>query len=127
MEYLEVGDEVFDQDGKPTKVVATTDPMTDRQCYEVELSDGSRFVADAQHQWVTFTKTERVRRKAGRQAEPTSKTTQELAATAARGQEWNHHIPLGRARRLRRARPTFRSTPTCSVSGSATEPPARPR
>ena len=94
MEYLEVGDEVFDQDGNPTQVVATTDPMTDRQCYEIELSDGSRFVADAQHQWVTFTKSERVRRKGGRQPEPTSKTTEELAATLRAGKEWNHHIPL---------------------------------
>jgi deoxycytidine triphosphate deaminase len=94
MEHLEVGDEVFDQDGRPTQVVATTEAMTDRECYEVELSDGSRFVADAQHQWVTFTKAERVRRKAGRQVGPTIKTTEQLAATLRQGDEWNHHIPM---------------------------------
>jgi deoxycytidine triphosphate deaminase len=93
MQYLEVGDEVFDADGRPTAVVAATDVLTDRECYEVVLSDGSRFVADAQHQWVTVTKAERSRRPAGA-AEPVSRTTVELAATLRVGGEWNHHIPL---------------------------------
>jgi len=94
MEYLEVGDEVFDQGGRATTVIAATEPMTNRECYEVELSDGSRFVADAQHQWITFTKAERVRRKSGALVEPTVKTTEELAATVRAGREWNHHVPI---------------------------------
>ena len=89
MEHLEVGDEVFDEQGRPTRVVATTDPMTDRQCYQVLLSDGSRFIADAQHLWVTRTKAER-----GRGLPGTSRTTQQLAATVRAGQEWNHHVAL---------------------------------
>jgi deoxycytidine triphosphate deaminase len=94
MEYLEVGDEVFDKDGRPTQVVACTEPMPNRECYEVELSDGSRFVADAQHQWITFTKQERVRRRVGAVVEPTVRTTVELAATLRAGREWNHHVPM---------------------------------
>jgi deoxycytidine triphosphate deaminase len=93
MRYLEPGDEVFDADGRPTQVVAATDEMNDRPCYEVVLSDGSRFVADAQHQWVTFTKGERVRRRAGVSA-PTSRTTEEIARTLRVGREWNHHVPV---------------------------------
>ncbi len=94
MEYLEVGDEVFDMHGQPTKVVATTDVMTDRACYEVELSDGSRIVADAQHQWVTLTRAERRLRSRGGPLEPSIRTTEELAASLRVGNEWNHHIPL---------------------------------
>ncbi|CAN5191813.1 hypothetical protein BH24ACT10_BH24ACT10_04960 [soil metagenome] len=89
MEHLEAGDEVFDEQGRPTRVVATTDPMTDRQCYEVLLSDGSRFVADAQHLWVTRTKGERSRGLPG-----AARTTEALAASVRAGREWNHHIDL---------------------------------
>jgi deoxycytidine triphosphate deaminase len=89
MEHLEPGDEVFDETGAPTTVVAATDVMTDRPCYEVLLSDGSRFVADASHLWVTRTKAERVKGVPGR-----SRTTEELARTLRTGREWNHHIDL---------------------------------
>jgi deoxycytidine triphosphate deaminase len=89
MEHLEVGDEVFDEHGRPTAVVATTEAMTDRRCYEVLLSDGSRFVADAQHLWVTRSKAERVRGAGGR-----TRTTEQLAATLRAGREWNHHVAL---------------------------------
>jgi deoxycytidine triphosphate deaminase len=89
MEHLEVGDEVFDENGNPTAVVAATDVMRDRPCYEVLLSDGSRFVADAAHLWVTRTKGERVRGLSG-----SARTTEQLAATLRIGREWNHHIAL---------------------------------
>jgi deoxycytidine triphosphate deaminase len=87
MEHLEVGDEVFDETGAATTVVAATEEMTDRPCYEVLLSDGSRFVADAKHLWVTRSKSERVRGLSGQ-----SRTTEQLAATLRAGREWNHHI-----------------------------------
>ena len=45
--------------GRPTRVVAATDVMTDRPCYEVTFSDGSTIVADAQHQWLTETRAAR--------------------------------------------------------------------
>nr|WP_179617246.1 replicative DNA helicase [Nocardioides marinisabuli] len=48
-----VGDLLYDAQGRPTRVVAATDVMTGRPCYEVEFSDGSRIVADAEHQWLT--------------------------------------------------------------------------
>ncbi|OBI81281.1 replicative DNA helicase [Mycobacterium sp. 1245805.9] len=48
-----VGDELLDADGRPTRVVAATEVMLGRPCYEVEFSDGTVIVADAAHQWPT--------------------------------------------------------------------------
>ena len=48
-----VGDRLLDADGCPTKVVAATDVMQGRPCYEIEFSDGTVIVADEQHQWPT--------------------------------------------------------------------------
>ncbi|CAN5363832.1 replicative DNA helicase [soil metagenome] len=48
-----VGDQLLDADGLPTFVVAATEVMTGRPCYEVEFSDGTVIVADADHQWLT--------------------------------------------------------------------------
>ncbi|OBA72025.1 replicative DNA helicase [Mycobacterium sp. 1554424.7] len=48
-----VGDELLDADGRPTRVVAATEVMLGRPCYEVEFSDGTVIVADASHQWPT--------------------------------------------------------------------------
>ena len=48
-----VGDLLIGADGQPTLVVAATDVLLGRPCYEIEFSDGTRIVADAQHQWPT--------------------------------------------------------------------------
>ena len=53
MGEVRVGDRLFDAQGRPTTVVAATDVMRDRPCYEVTFSDGSVIVADAEHLWVT--------------------------------------------------------------------------
>src|SRR4051794_4359681 len=55
MGEIRVGDSVLGSDGRPTTVVAATEAMTDRPCYEVHFSDGSVIIADAQHQWLTET------------------------------------------------------------------------
>ncbi len=68
-----VGDELFGADGKPTRVVAATDVMPHRPCYEVEFSDGSVIVADGQHQWVTM----------DRGAASRVMTTEEIAAVVS--------------------------------------------
>ena len=71
MGEVAVGDLLLGADGRPTRVVAATDVMRGRPCFEVELSDGSVVVADAEHQWCTTTA-------AGATA---VRTTSELAAT----------------------------------------------
>jgi replicative DNA helicase len=54
-----VGDWLLGADGKPTRVVAATEVMLGRPCYEVEFSDGTVIVADAEHQWLTETRASR--------------------------------------------------------------------
>ncbi|KOX35366.1 DNA helicase [Saccharothrix sp. NRRL B-16348] len=73
MGQVAVGDLLIGADGRPTTVVAATDVMHGRPCYEVEFSDGSVVVADAEHQWLTETRGSR-------------RSAQEAAARPGRGQ-----------------------------------------
>ncbi|GEE00743.1 hypothetical protein nbrc107696_11890 [Gordonia spumicola] len=52
MGRVAVGDRLLGADGRPTRVVAATEVMTQRPCFEVEFNDGGSLVADQQHQWV---------------------------------------------------------------------------
>ncbi|MFE9321608.1 replicative DNA helicase [Nocardia sp. NPDC052278] len=54
MGEVRVGDELLDTTGRPTRVVAATEVLAERPCYEVEFSDGTVIVADEQHQWLTI-------------------------------------------------------------------------
>jgi replicative DNA helicase len=56
MAEVAVGDQLIGADGRPTTVVAATEVLHGRPCYEVEFSDGTVIVADAQHQWLTETR-----------------------------------------------------------------------
>jgi len=62
MGEVQVGDLLLGADGRPTRVVAATEVMLGRPCYEVEFSDGEVIVADAQHLWRTTTRAGRRRR-----------------------------------------------------------------
>ncbi|WZH51628.1 MAG: replicative DNA helicase [Nocardioides alkalitolerans] len=98
-----VGDELVDAHGRATRVVAATEVMVDRPCYEVVFSDGTTIVADAEHQWLTETRAarksawaaannyNRTRNHTIRQAVV---TTEEIAATVRVGAERraNHAI-----------------------------------
>ena len=55
MGEVQPGDEVFDETGEPCTVTAATPVMFGRPCYEVEFSDGTVIVADAEHLWRTST------------------------------------------------------------------------
>lgn len=59
MGEVQVGDLLYDAEGRPTRVVAATEVLHDRPCYEVKFSDGSAIVADGQHQWLTETRAAR--------------------------------------------------------------------
>ncbi|MDT4985846.1 MAG: replicative helicase, partial [Pseudonocardiales bacterium] len=59
MGAVQVGDFLLGADGKPTCVVAATDVMHGRPCFEVEFSDGTVITADAEHQWRTSTRASR--------------------------------------------------------------------
>ena len=90
MGEVAVGDQLIDAEGRATTVVAATEVMTERPCYEVEFSDGSVIVADAQHQWLTDTRASRKSFQAARDGRNGTKnqrtfaevrTTEEIAAT----------------------------------------------
>ncbi|HTW02861.1 MAG TPA: replicative DNA helicase [Streptosporangiaceae bacterium] len=68
------GDHLIGADGRPTRVLAATEIMTGRPCYEVTFSTGEVIVADARHQWLTHR---------GTAAEVL--TTEQIAARAGAG------------------------------------------
>lgn len=76
MGEVAVGDRLIGDDGRPTRVVAATDVMVGRPCYEVEFSDGTVIVADAEHQWRTDTQASR-----RSSQEAAVRTTEGIAAT----------------------------------------------
>jgi replicative DNA helicase len=59
MGALRVGDQVFDEQGRPCTVVFATPVMHGRECFEVVFSDGEVIVADAEHQWITWDRSTR--------------------------------------------------------------------
>ncbi|GAB3287032.1 replicative DNA helicase [Parasphingorhabdus pacifica] len=79
MGEVSVGDRLFAADGTPTEVVSATEVMAGRPCYEVEFSDGTVIVADAEHQWSL--------------ADGSIETTERLAAIGGR-QSVVRHRPL---------------------------------
>jgi replicative DNA helicase len=68
MGQVQPGDVLLGADGRPTRVLAATDVMHGRPCYEVEFSDGTVIVADAEHQWRTTTRASRRQRSENRTA-----------------------------------------------------------
>jgi hypothetical protein len=58
---VSVGDTLFDDNGQPCRVTATSPVMLDHRCYRVRFSDGSKIVADAEHRWQTLTASDRDR------------------------------------------------------------------
>jgi replicative DNA helicase len=52
MGSVDVGDKLLGAYGDPVAVVAATEIMHGRPCYEVEFSDGCVIVADGAHQWM---------------------------------------------------------------------------
>jgi deoxycytidine triphosphate deaminase len=85
---LEPGDRVFDARGHPTPVVAVSEVLHGRACRAVDFSDGTTIVADVDHQWQSWTKSDRRRR--GR---PRIVTTGEIERTLEYSPtEYNHHV-----------------------------------
>ena len=110
MGEVQVGDQLVGADGHPTTIVAATEVLAGRPCFEVEFSDGEIIVADAEHQWLSWDAraraahdrargssqgwTERYRWSVGDGGGgPVCRTTVELAASLYAGSELNHAIP----------------------------------
>jgi replicative DNA helicase len=88
MGAIEAGDQVLGADGKPTTVTNAWAIRHGRPCFEVEFSDGSVIVADAEHQWLTETAAARASdrglqaRDATRGRSPLSRDQRHLCTTA---------------------------------------------
>jgi replicative DNA helicase len=92
MGVVAVGDHLLDRSGHPTRVLAATEVMTGRPCYEVHFSDGTTVVADAAHQWLTDTRASR----RSPHIPAAVRTTEEIAATLhtqTADQRVNHSVP----------------------------------
>ena len=104
-----VGDALLGADGRPTRVVAATEVMLGRPCYEVEFSDGTVIVADAAHQWLTETRASRKSAQAAavgynryknQRTFAAVRTTREIAETlrcATQDRRLNHSVVNARA------------------------------
>jgi hypothetical protein len=51
MGEVQIGDLLFDEDGWPCRVIATTEIACGRTCYRVTFSDGESLVCDQNHLW----------------------------------------------------------------------------
>ncbi len=92
MGELEPREAVLDERGRPCRVTFATPVMLDRRCYEVVFDDGSRIVADADHQWLASDF--RVR---GSHGEPRVVTTEQMlreGVRAGRRRRPTWRIPL---------------------------------
>jgi replicative DNA helicase len=54
MGTLAVGDEVYDDQGRPCDVLYTSPVYVDHDCYRVRFDDGTEIVADAGHRWLAY-------------------------------------------------------------------------
>lgn len=91
MGEVAVGDQLLDADGMPTRVLAATDVMSGRPCYEIEFCDGAVITADEQHQWLTTARTDELSRRV--------RTTGDIVHTLRAGDgDLNHVVPeIGRS------------------------------
>ena len=90
------GDLLIGADGKPVRVLAATEVLHGRSCYQVGFSDGEVIVADGQHQWSTWSRPARGRLR----VRPEVVTTEQIAASlrvARGGRRSSHAVPLAGA------------------------------
>lgn len=100
---LKVGDKVFGDDGLPANVVALSEIWENRPCYEVVFSDGSKIIADENHEWATSTRRQRLNTHAGKNDLLSGiRTTREIKDTLLYGSSTrlNHSIESPNALQL---------------------------
>lgn len=83
---IKPGDYVFAPDGSPTEVLWESEIDDTPETYRLTLDDGTEILADADHEWVSYTKS--VRKSLGRAQNPmgpVTLTTKEMAETQVYG------------------------------------------
>lgn len=90
MGELREGDYVFGSDGKPTKVLFSTDVMYNHDCYKVTFEDGEEVIADAEHNWYVK----------GKKFEGVKTTSQMLdychKRNDGKGMEYRYRVPMSK-------------------------------
>ena len=61
MADIKPGDFVYNENGYPVEVLATSEIFKDRTCYEFTFEDGEKIICDANHKWTVQTKDARRR------------------------------------------------------------------
>ena len=109
MGEVQAGDWLLGADGKPTRVVAATEVMEGRPCYEVEFDDGTVIVADAQHQWRTDTRAARRQRGENRTSRYWPDSSRRRLLSAWKSSLSEPDRPVTAREILAAARPEFRA------------------
>jgi phage terminase large subunit len=89
---IQVGDQVFDEQGMLCRVTELHDNPTPVSCFKLHFSDGAIIECDVEHEWVTYTENERCLLGNGFPAywaNRRARTTAEIVATL----DDNHAIP----------------------------------
>src|SRR5690349_3871848 len=122
MGQVQPGDVLLGADGRPTRVVAATEVMHGRPCYEVEFDDGEVIVADAEHQWQTTTRAARRQQAENRTAWYWSKESRLRLRTASQAAwaEPDRHITAAEV--LRTVGSEFRNLMHTAGSGVGLAP-----
>lgn len=74
------GDIIFSENGKQTKVLHKSDVYYDRECFEVEFSNGEKIIADASHDWIVedYKYRKSISRYPNKERKPLKLTTKEI-------------------------------------------------
>lgn len=92
MGEVRVGDYVIGMDGRPCRVSFATEVQHDRKCFEVTFDDGSKIIADAEHLWLTETRSAR------------------RAATPPKGYVYKRSSPYSRDQRSKSEKSSVKTT-----------------
>lgn len=91
MGEINVGDALYDEQGRVCHVVGKTEVMHDRTCYRLTFSDGSEITADADHRWMV---------EIDQNHKPPARkvlTTREMARDYKQGKRNKYAIPVAKA------------------------------
>lgn len=97
--YIHPGEIIFDENGNQIEVIAETEIQYHRPCYRIGFDDGSFLIADAQHEWLTYSAKER-RAKTPIKVGPI--TTKNISNSMIDCGKFNHHIPLSGALKFKK-------------------------
>jgi hypothetical protein len=90
---IQHGDIVFDEKGRQQSVLIAHDVIENPDSYRVNFCDGTYLDACADHQWLTWTKSDRKNFRRGLKYSPSVKSTLDIFNTQMCGKEYNHSIP----------------------------------